>query len=163
MIKITLPKDLTLTSSPFFEQILQASTRGDLLQWNGDYSKATLELSTGAFFTDTDAKAIIEQGGEVEGYAYWTLIKKSDFETKKISKDLQNYLNSSFIIDPVTLSEDELSLAAENKSPAIADIEPPTLKETFPFTRSVKDNPEYIEFLNSANSELLPMSKSLSL
>ena len=51
MIKITLPKDLTLTSSPFFEQILQASTRGDLLQWNEDYSKATLELSTGAFFT----------------------------------------------------------------------------------------------------------------
>lgn len=163
MIKITLPKNLTLTTSPFFKQILQASTRGDLLQWNEDYSKATLELSTGAFFTDTDAKAIIEQGGEVEGYAYWTLIKKSDFETKRISKDLQNFLNSSFVVDPATLSEDELALATENESPAIADIEPPTLKETFAFTRLVEDNPEYIEFLNSANSELLPISKSLSL
>ena len=135
MIRITLPKDLTLTTSPFFKQILQASTRGDLLQWNEDYSKATLELSTDAFFTDADAKAIIEQGGEVEGYAYWTLIKKSDFETKKISKELQNFLNSSFVVDPATLSEDELALASENESPAIADIEPPTLKETFAFTR----------------------------
>lgn len=163
MIKITLPKDLTLTTSPFFKQILQASTRGDLLQWNEDYSKATLELSTGAFFTDTDAKAIIEQGGEVEGYAYWTLIKKSDFETKKISKELQNFLNSSFVVDPTTLSEDELAVASENESPAIANIEPPTLKETFAFTRLVEDNPEYIEFLNSANSEFLPMSKILAL
>lgn len=49
MIKITLPKELTLKDSPFFEQILQASTRGDVLVWNADYTVATLTLSTDAF------------------------------------------------------------------------------------------------------------------
>lgn len=161
MIKITLPKDLTLTSSPFFKQILQASTRGDLLQWNGDYSEATLELSTDAFFTDADAKAIVENGGEVEGYAYWTKIKKSDFETQTISKKLQDFLNSSFILDPSTMSEDILTQSLETESPAVVDIDPPTLKQTFEFTRPVDGDSEYIEYLNSANSELLPMSLSI--
>lgn len=163
MIKITLPKELTLPTSLFFNQILQASTRGDMLQWNGDYSKATLELSTDAFFTDADAKSIVEQGGEVEGYSYWTRIKKSDFETKTISKELQNYLNSSFIIDPATMPEDVATQAMETESPAVAEIDPPTFKETFEFVRPVDGESEYIEFLNSANSELLPMSKAITL
>ena len=94
MTKIILPKELTLKDSPFFNQILQASSRGDVLVWNDDYTKATLTLSTDAFFTDDDAKAIVEKGGEVEGYAYWTKIRKSDFDTNQISDNLNSYINS---------------------------------------------------------------------
>ena len=39
MTTITSPKELMLKDSPFFEQILQASTRGDMLKWNEDYFK----------------------------------------------------------------------------------------------------------------------------
>lgn len=154
MTKIILPKELTLKDSPFFNQILQASSRGDVLVWNDDYTKATLTLSTDAFFTDDDAKAIVEKGGEVEGYAYWTKIRKSDFDTNQISDNLNSYINSS---------NDDLSIMP------ISTIKP-TYEETFNFVRPIMitnengesvESDEYIEYLNSANNEYLPMSLTL--
>lgn len=154
MTKIILPKELTLKDSPFFNQILQASSRGDVLVWNDDYTKATLTLSTDAFFTDNDAKAIVEKGGEVEGYAYWTKIRKSDFDTNQISDNLNLYINSS---------NDDLSIMT------LSTIKP-TYKETFKFVRPIMitnengelvESDEYIEYLNSANNEYLPMSLTL--
>ena len=157
MTKIILPKELTLKDSPFFDQILQASSRGDVLIWNDDYTKATLTLSTDAFFTDNDAKAIIEKGGEVEGYAYWTKINKSDFENNQISDELSVYLNSS------NENDSELDLQT------ILTIKP-TYEETFKFVRPImvtNENGEEVEsdeleYLNSANNEYLPMSLTLA-
>lgn len=155
MTKITLPKELTLKDSPFFEQILQASSRGDVLIWNDDYTKATLTLFTDAFFTDEDAKAIIAKGGEVEGYAYWTKMLKSDFDNSQISETLINYLGN--------ISNSESVSTQSLDSPVN------TYKETFKFVRPImttnengeKVESEYIEYLNSTNNEYLPMSITL--
>lgn len=155
MTKITLPKELTLKDSPFFNQILQASSRGDVLVWNDEYTTAILTLSTDAFFTDNDAKAIIEKGGEVEGYAYWTKILKSDFVNNQISDELAVYLNTSDDDNEISL---QTILATK-----------PTYKETFKFVRPImvtNENGEEVEsdeleYLNSANNEYLPMSLTL--
>ena len=45
--------------------------------YNEDYTQATLELSTDTFFTDGDAKKIVQSGGEVEGYLIWIEIDKN--------------------------------------------------------------------------------------
>ena len=153
MIKITLPKELTLKDSPFFEQILQASTRGDILTWNEDYSKATLTLSTNTFFSDEDAKLIVEKGGNVEGYPFWIKIKKADFESKQISKDLIEYLNIINIDNSASESSEINSL--ENVVL--------TYKDIFNFVREDKEDNNYIYFLNSANSEYLPMNLTFNL
>ena len=165
MIKITLPKELTLKDSPFFDQILQASTRGDVLVWNADYTIATLTLSTDAFFTESDAKAIIAKGGEVEGYAYWIKMLKSEFESKKISKELSDYLEAHPIGNYVPdyseqeeSSEASIQVASENEE-AVSEL--PTYQNTFDFVRDVQGESDYIEYLNSANAEFLPMSLSL--
>lgn len=155
MTKITLPKELTLKDSPFFTQILQASSRGDVLVWNDDYTKATLTLSTDAFFTDEDAKAIIAKGGEVEGYPYWSKVKKTDFENTQIPAILLTYLNEH---DGGQGTSNNESL---NQSPSIL-----TYGNVFEFTRPVLETnehgdiieTEYIEYLNSTNHEYLPMS-----
>lgn len=155
MTKITLPKDLTLKDSPFFEQILQASSRGDVLVWNDDYTKATLTLSTDAFFTDEDAKAIIAKGGEVEGYPYWSKVKKTDFENTQIPAVLVAYLNER---------DDEQDIGDNEFSTQSLSI--PTYSDVFEFTRPVLETnengdmveTEYIEYLNSAEHEYLPMS-----
>lgn len=167
MIKITLPKELTLKDSSFFEQILQASSRGDVLVWNDDYTVATLTLSTDAFFTEADAKAIIAKGGEVEGYAYWIKMLKSEFESKKISQELSDYLEAHPISNYVPdyseqeeSSEASIQVASENEE-AVSEL--PTYQNTFDFVRDVQGEPDYIEYLNSANAEFLPMSLSLKL
>ena len=130
MTKIILPKELTLKDSPFFTQILQASSRGDVLVWNDDYTEATLTLATDAFFTDNDAKAIVEKGGEVEGYPYWSKVKKTDFENTLIPDALLTYAD-----------------VFEFTRPVLETNENGDIVET-----------EYIEYLNSANHEYLPMS-----
>ena len=135
MIKITLPTSETLPSSQFFTKITQASTRGDFLVYNEDYTQATLELSTDAFFTIEDAKNIVNAGGEVEGYPYWIKVKKTDFENTQIPAALAEFLN-------IESSEEGKTIT--------------TYKDVFKFIREVDD--EYVEYLNSANSELLPMS-----
>lgn len=167
MIKITLPKELTLKDSPFFEQILQASTRGDVLVWNADYTVATLTLSTDAFFTEVDAKAIIDKGGEVEGYAYWIKMLKSEFESKRISQELSDYLEvhpiKNYIPDYSEQEESgeaSIQVASENEE-TVAEL--PTYQNTFGFVRDVQGEPDYIEYLNSANAEFLPMSLSLKI
>lgn len=167
MIKITLPKELTLKDSPFFDQILQASTRGDVLVWNSDYTIATLTLSTDAFFTEADAKAIIDKGGEVEGYAYWIKMLKSEFESKKISKELSDYLEAHPIRNYIPdyseqeeSSEASIQVASENEE-TVAEL--PTYQNTFGFVRDVHGEPDYIEYLNSANAEFLPISLSLKI
>lgn len=167
MIKITLPRDLTLKDSPFFDQILQASSRGDVLVWNDDYTIATLTLSTDAFFTEADAKAIIAKGGEVEGYAYWIKMLKSEFESKKISKELSDYLEAHPIGNYVPdyseqeeSSEASIQVASENEE-AVSEL--PTYQNTFDFVRNVQGESDYIEYLNSANAEFLPMSLSLKI
>lgn len=167
MIKITLPRDLTLKDSPFFDQILQASSRGDVLVWNDDYTIAILTLSTDAFFTEADAKAIIAKGGEVEGYAYWIKMLKSEFESKKISKELSDYLEAHPIGNYVPdyseqeeSSEASIQVASENEE-AVSEL--PTYQNTFDFVRDVQGESDYIEYLNSANAEFLPMSLSLKL
>lgn len=167
MIKITLSKELTLKDSPFFDQILQASSRGDVLVWNDDYTIATLTLSTDAFFTEADAKAIIAKGGEVEGYAYWIKMLKSEFESKKISKELSDYLEAHPISNYVPdyseqeeSSEASIQVASENEE-AVAEL--PTYQNTFDFVRDVQGESDYIEYLNSANAEFLPMSLSLKI
>lgn len=155
MTKITLPKELTLKDSPFFSQILQASSRGDVLVWNNDYTKATLTLSTDAFFTDDDAEAIIEKGGEVEGYAYWTKMLKSDFDNNQISETLVDYLGNTSNSEAISMQSLGTSI--------------PTYKETFKFVRPIMTTnengeeveSEYIEYLNSANNEFLPISITL--
>ena len=139
MIKITLPTSETLPESQFFTKITQASTRGDFLVYNDDYTQATLELSTDAFFTIEDAKNIVNAGGEVEGYSYWIRIKKTDFENTQIPAALADYLNNV---------EEGIEVAT--------DTPLPTYKDVFKFTKEVDG--DYIEYLNSANSELLPMS-----
>lgn len=167
MIKITLPRDLTLKDSPFFDQILQASSRGDVLVWNDDYTVATLTLSTDAFFTEADAKAIIAKGGEVEGYAYWIKMLKSEFESKKISKELSDYLEAHPIGNYVPdyseqeeSSEASIQITSENEE-AVSEL--PTYQNTFGFVRDVQGESDYIEYLNSANAEFLPMSLSLKI
>lgn len=167
MIKITLPKELTLKDSPFFDQILQASTRGDVLVWNSDYTIATLTLSTDAFFTEADAKSIIDKGGEVEGFACWIKMLKSEFESKKISQELSDYLEVHPIRNYIPdYSEQEesgeasIQVASENEE-TVAEL--PTYQNTFGFIRDVQGEPDYIEYLNSANAEFLPMSLSLKL
>ena len=154
MTKITLPKELTLKDSPFSSQILQASTRGDVLVWNDNYTKATLILSTDAFFTDEDAKAIIAKGGEVEGYPYWIKVKKTDFENTQIPIILFNFLNNKQQSDISTQSS-----------------ELPTYKDVFTYVRPVLEEnscgdmveTEYLEYLNSANYEYLPMSITMKI
>ena len=167
MIKITLPKELTLKDSQFFEQILQASSRGDVLVWNDDYTIATLTLSTDAFFTEADAKAIIAKGGEVEGYAYWIKMLKSEFESKKISQELSDYLEAHPIGNYVPdyseqeeSSEASIQVASENEE-AVSEL--PTYQNTFDFVRDVHGESDYIKYLNSANAEFLPMSLSLKI
>lgn len=167
MIKITLPKELTLKDSPFFDQILQASSRGDVLVWNSDYTIATLTLSTDAFFTEADAKAIIAKGGEVEGFAYWIKMLKSEFESKRISQELSDYLEAHPIRNYIPdYSEQEesgeasIQVASENEE-IVAEL--PTYQNTFGFVRDVQGEPDYIEYLNSANAEFLPMSLSLKI
>lgn len=176
MIKITLPKELTFKDSPFFDQILQASSRGDVLVWNDDYTIATLTLSTDAFFTEEDAKAIVEKGGEVEGFAYWTKILKSEFESKKISQELSDYLEAHPIgnyvsenneqeeqSEQIVITDDGLELqTVENNANSVV-TELPTYQNTFDFIRDVEGESDYIEYLNSANAEYLPMSLSLKL
>lgn len=144
MIKITLQKELTLKDSPFFSQILQASTRGDVLVWNDDYTKATLILSTNEFFTDKDAEDIVNAGGEVEGYPYWIRVKKTDFENTQIPADLEDYLNN-----------------VEEGIEVVTYTQSLTYKDVFKFTKEADG--DYIKYLNSANSELLPMSLTLKL
>ena len=167
MIKITLPKELTLKDSPFFDQILQASSRGDVLVWNDDYTIATLTLSTDAFFTEEDAKVIIAKGGEVEGFAYWTKMLKSEFESKKISQELSDYLEAHPIGNYVPdyseqeTNEAEVQIASIEETPVVEEL--PTYQNTFEFTRDVEGESDYIEYLNSANAEFLPMSLSLKL
>lgn len=167
MIKITLPKELTLKNSPFFDQILQASSRGDVLVWNDDYTIATLTLSTDAFFTEEDAKAIVAKGGEVEGFAYWTKILKSEFESKKISQELSDYLEAHPIgnyVPDYSEQEDANEIeaqAASVETPVVEEL--PTYRNTFEFVRDVEGESDYIEYLNSANAEFLPMSLSLKL
>lgn len=139
MIKITLPTSETLPNSQFFTKITQASTRGDLLVYNDDYTQATLELSTDAFFTIEDAKNIVNAGGEVEGYPYWIRVKKTDFENTQIPAALADYLNST---------KEGIEVVTGTPSS--------TYKDVFKFTKEVDG--DYIEYLNSANSELLPMS-----
>ena len=136
MIKITLPTSETLPNSQFFTKITQASTRGDFLVYNEDYTQATLELSTDAFFTIEDARNIVNAGGEVEGYPYWIKVKKTDFENTQIPTALMEFLN--------------IESSEESRETVL------TYKDVFRFTREVDD--EYVEYLNSANSELLPMS-----
>ena len=167
MIKITLPKELTLKDSPFFDQILQASTRGDVLVWNSDYTIATLTLSTDAFFTEEDARAIVTNGGEVEGFACWIKMLKSEFESKKISQELSDYLEvhpiRNYIPDyseQEESSEASIQVASENEE-AVSEL--PTYQNTFGFVRDVQGEPDYIEYLNSANAEFLPMSLSLKI
>lgn len=135
-MKITLPTSETLPNSQFFTKITQASTRGDFLVYNEDYTQATLELSTDAFFTIEDAKNIVSAGGEVEGYPYWIKVKKTDFENTQIPTALMEFLN--------------IESSEESRETVL------TYKDVFRFTREVDD--EYVEYLNSANSELLPMS-----
>lgn len=155
MTKITLPKELTLKDSPFFTQILQASSRGDVLVWNDDYTKATLTLSTDAFFTDEDAKTIIAKGGEVEGYPYWSKVKKTDFENTQIPTALLTYLN-----------EHDSEQGVSNNESSTQSLSILTYADVFEFTRPVLETnengdiveTEYIEYLNSANHEYLPMS-----
>ena len=166
MIKITLPKNLTLKDSPFFDQILQASSRGDVLVWNDDYTIATLTLSTDAFFTEEDAKAIVAKGGEVEGFAYWTKILKSEFESKKISKELSDYLDAhpigNYVPDYSEQEDSEIAVqTASIEAPVVEEM--PTYQDTFNFIRDVEGESDYIEYLNSANAEFLPMSLSLKL
>lgn len=176
MIKITLPKELTLKDSSFFEQILQASSRGDVLVWNDDYTVATLTLSTDAFFTETDAKAIIAKGGEVEGYAYWIKMLKSEFESKKISQELSDYLEAHPIgnyvpedseqesqSEQMVITDDGLELQTVENNINNVVTELPTYQNTFEFIRDVEGESDYIEYLNSANAEFLPMSLSLKL
>ena len=176
MIKITLPKELTLKDSPFFEQILQASTRGDVLVWNADYTVATLTLSTDAFFTEADAKAIIAKGGEVEGFAYWIKMLKSEFESKKISQELSDYLEAHPIgnyvpedseqesqSEQIVITDDGLELQTVENNINNVVTELPTYQNTFDFIRDVEGESDYIEYLNSANAEFLPMSVSLKL
>lgn len=139
MIKITLPTSETLPGSQFFTKITQASTRGDFLVYNDDYTQATLELSTDAFFTIEDAKNIVNAGGEVEGYSYWIRVKKTDFENTQIPAALADYLNN-----------------VEEGIEVVTDASSSTYKDVFKFTKEVDG--DYIEYLNSANSELLPMS-----
>lgn len=167
MIKITLPKELTLKDSPFFEQILQASSRGDVLVWNDDYTVATLTLSTDAFFTEADAKAVIAKGGEVEGFAYWIKMLKSEFESKKISQELSDYLEvhpiGNYVPDCSEQEESSkasIQIASENEE-AVSEL--PTYQNTFDFVRDVQGESGYIEYLNSANAEFLPMSLSLKI
>ena len=138
MIKITLPTSETLPGSQFFTKITQASTRGDLLVYNDDYTQATLELSTDIFFTIEDAKNIVNAGGEVEGYPIWVEIDKNKFENDSIPLALFNdiYTDTS------------------------ADIEViPTWKSTFKFVEyNNEDNSAKVKFLTSFNSELLDAS-----
>lgn len=69
--------------------------------YNEDYTQATLELSTDTFFTDGDAKKIVQSGGEVEGYLIWIEIDKNKFENDFIPLELFNdiYKDSSAYIE----------------------------------------------------------------
>lgn len=137
MIKITLPTSETLPNSQFFTKITQASTRGDFLVYNEDYTQATLELSTDAFFTIEDARNIVNAGGEVEGYPVWVEMDKTKFENDSIPLALFNDIYKDHL--------EEIEVI-------------PTWKSTFKFIEPDKENSSKIKFLTSFNSELLNAS-----
>ena len=141
MIKITLPTSETLPNSQFFTKITQASTRGDFLVYNDDYTQATLELSTDTFFTIEDAKNIVNAGGEVEGYPIWVEIDKNKFENDSIPLELFNDIYKD--------SSEDIKII-------------PTWESTFKFVKPNKENSSSdsskIKFLTSFNSELLNAS-----
>lgn len=143
MIKITLPTSETLPNSQFFTKITQASTRGDFLVYNDDYTQATLELSTDAFFTIEDAKNIVNAGGEVEGYPIWVEIDKNKFENDSIPLDLFNdiYKDSSEDFKSIPTWESTFKFVKPNKENELSD-----------------DSSSKIKFLTSFNSELLNAS-----
>ena len=138
MIKITLPTSETLPESQFFTKITQASTRGDFLVYNDNYTQATLELSTDAFFTIEDAKNIVNAGGEVEGYGFWLELDKYRYENESIPVELYN------ILFPAT-SESEDTIT----------IHIPTWKQIFHFASEIYDESNKVKFLTSFQSEFL--------
>lgn len=138
MIKITLPTSETLPESQFFTKITQASTRGDFIVYNDDYTQATLELSTDAFFTIEDAKNIVNAGGEVEGYGFWLEFDKSRYENESIPVELYN------ILFPTT---------SETEDTTTVNI--PTWKQVFHFVTEIVDEPNKVKFLTSFQSEFL--------
>lgn len=138
MIKVTLPTNETLPGSQFFQKITQASTRGDFLVYNDDYTQATLELSTDKFFTEEDAKNIVNAGGEVEGFGFWIEMDKSKYETESIPEELYN--------DLFTINDTD-------ENPAI--IAYPVWKDIFPFYNVVESDSSKIKLLTSFQSEYL--------
>lgn len=92
---------------------------------------------------------------------------KSEFESKKISQELSDYLEAHPIRNYIPdYSEQEesgeasIQVASENEE-TVAEL--PTYQNTFDFIRDVEGESDYIEYLNSANAEFLPMSISLKL
>lgn len=163
MIKVILPTNETLPGSQFFHKITQASTRGDFLMYNDDYTQATLELSTNKFFTEEDAKNIVNAGGEVEGFGFWIEMDKSKYETESISEELYNILFASLINNTDEEKDEE--------EPTIGSY--PTWKQIFPFfefsgnqeeieegsdTSSSSSAHTKIKFLTSFQSEYLKAS-----
>lgn len=141
MIKLTLPRETVIKTGIFFEQITEAANRGCTLNWNSDYSFATLILDTTAFFTDLDVINIINSGGEVEGYTmrvkmtvdhYNTGIVPLEFEeyneigesiiVKKTYKDVFGMAIPFTITNDITAPEYEVIMSSNNELLKCSDV-----------------------------------------
>lgn len=165
MIKLTLPKETIRPTGIFYDNMVEASTRGCIIKWDKDFSKATQILDTANFLTLDDIIKLINNGGEVEGYKYTFTMSKEDFNNKPIPQELINYLG--------------LQLENIDENGNIITLDIPKYKDIFNFytknypelTDEEKDNgttlseDDYtsVKIINSVNMEYLPMSISLIL
>lgn len=160
-IKITIPRETAIKGGKFFNEICEACNRGSVLEWNEDYTKASLIVDTKAFLDIDNVKDILTAGGEVENYPFEIIMTEEQYDSSYADENVIKSLPSYTVAPEVSLAdipEEDLNRIS---------IESPETKDTFKFNNLFKltqklDNGN-IKVTSSYNLEYLPASAVFSI
>lgn len=85
MIKLTLPRNTVIPGGLFFDQVVEASLRGNKINYIDSFTTAVLLLETNEFFSKNDIINIINSGGDVEQYPIYVRMTKEKYDNLLLS------------------------------------------------------------------------------
>ena len=98
MIKLTLPRNTVTPGGLFFDQVVEASLRGNKIKYIDNFNTAILLLETNEFFSKNDIINIINSGGDVEQYPIYVRMTKEKYDNLLLSDLNINITKSEDII-----------------------------------------------------------------
>ena len=147
-VVITYPAETVVSGGSLFNVALQSTLYGHYLTHGADSDTVVQNLPNELLLNVEDVKAIVNAGGEVEGYPLYAKMTREEYTTKLVGLDLEGEYMLCDEAFPFTYTPEA--------SPAEVS------SETGLSTQSETDSDD-IYVLSSYNSEYLPASQFLGL